>query len=94
MILKSGKVPEKDIKMVYTGLRCGEKLYEELFHADEKLDKTTHAKIFLADHHNNNWAHLKDTLEQLAQVCDSYVEKDIKNVLKRIVPELNDKGNS
>ena len=94
MIRLSGKVPEKDIKMVYTGLRQGEKLYEELFHADEKLDKTSHAKILLADHRSNNWAHLKNTLEQLAQVCDSYVEKDIKNVLKRIVPELNDKGDS
>ncbi len=49
MILLSGLVPEKDIKIVYTGLRPGEKLYEELFHKSENLQGTPHTKLQLAE---------------------------------------------
>jgi FlaA1/EpsC-like NDP-sugar epimerase len=90
MIRLSGKVPEKDIKIVYTSLRPGEKLHEELFHADEKLCQTSHAKILLADHRSNDWEPLIDTLTQLAEACDNYAESDIKKLLKAIVPEWND----
>ncbi|OQY53433.1 MAG: polysaccharide biosynthesis protein [Candidatus Parabeggiatoa sp. nov. 2] len=89
MIRLSGKVPDKDIKIVYTELRPGEKLHEELFHADEKLGKTTHAKILLADHRSNNWERLTETLTQLAEACENYAENDIKKMLKRLVPEMN-----
>jgi len=50
MILLSGKKLNDDIKIVYSGLRPGEKLYEELFYETEKRSKTTHQKIFLAKH--------------------------------------------
>ncbi len=90
MIRLSGNVPEKDIGIVYTHLRPGEKLHEELFHADEKLCQTNHAKILLADHRSNDWEQLSDTLKQLVKACDNYVESDIKKVLKAIVPELNE----
>ena len=43
----SGK-PGKDIKIVYTGLRPGEKLEEELFFSDESLRKTGHEKLLLS----------------------------------------------
>ncbi len=89
MIRLSGKVPDKDIKIVYTELRPGEKLHEELFHADEKLGKTTHAKILLADHRSNDWERLTETLTQLAEASENYAENDIKKMLKRLVPEMN-----
>ncbi len=54
MVQLTGKTPYKDIKIIYTGLRPGEKLYEELFYIDEKLAKTTHTKILLADHHSGS----------------------------------------
>lgn len=88
MIRLSGKMPGKELKIVYTGLRPGEKLYEELFHADEKLGKTTHSKILLAEHRSNDWRQLNETLKQLAQACDDY--SGIKKVLKQLVPELNE----
>ncbi|MGH8647661.1 MAG: polysaccharide biosynthesis protein, partial [Gammaproteobacteria bacterium] len=48
MIRLSGKRPGKDIAIVYTGLRPGEKRYEELFYENERRLPTEHEKIFLA----------------------------------------------
>jgi len=45
MILLSGRIPDQDIKIVYTGLRPGEKMYEELFDCDEHVEPTAHDKI-------------------------------------------------
>ncbi len=45
MIILSGLVPDQDIQIVYSGLRPGEKLYEELFDATEQVEPTQHAKI-------------------------------------------------
>ncbi|MDP1949135.1 MAG: nucleoside-diphosphate sugar epimerase/dehydratase [Nitrospirota bacterium] len=45
MIVLSGLVPDQDIQIVYSGLRPGEKLYEELFEAAEQVEPTAHAKI-------------------------------------------------
>jgi FlaA1/EpsC-like NDP-sugar epimerase len=48
LIRLSGKEPGRDIQIVYTGLRPGEKLFEELFHELEPYEQTQHEKIFLA----------------------------------------------
>jgi len=45
MIVLSGLVPDQDIQIVYSGLRPGEKLYEELFEETEQVEPTTHVKI-------------------------------------------------
>jgi FlaA1/EpsC-like NDP-sugar epimerase len=45
MIVLSGLVPDQDIQIVFSGLRPGEKLYEELFEETEQVEPTTHAKI-------------------------------------------------
>ena len=90
MIRLSGKLPGKDIKIIHTGLRPGEKLHEELFHEEEKLGKTTHSKILLADQRRNNWQQLTTTLKQLTLTSDNYVESEIKVLLKQIVPELTE----
>ncbi len=55
MIRLSGKVPGEDIDIVYTGLRPGEKLYEELFHEKEALQSTPHRKILLARYRTFDW---------------------------------------
>ena len=49
MIRLAGKQPGRDIAVVYTGLRPGEKLHETLFHADERYRPTAHPKILQAE---------------------------------------------
>jgi FlaA1/EpsC-like NDP-sugar epimerase len=45
MIVLSGLVPDQDIQIMYSGLRPGEKLFEELFEETEQVESTAHAKI-------------------------------------------------
>jgi FlaA1/EpsC-like NDP-sugar epimerase len=45
MIVLSGLVPDQDIHIVYSGLRPGEKLFEELFEETEQVESTAHAKV-------------------------------------------------
>ena len=67
MIVLSGLVPEKDIQIVYSGLRPGEKLFEELFEEKEQVESTPHVKIRRAvnasavqsDHVDRTVAHLE-----------------------------------
>ncbi len=88
MIKLSGKTPEKEIEIIYTGLRPGEKLHEELFHKDEKLKQTQHAKILLAEHRPYDEQDLDKGLIQLSQQCDSYSETMLQQTLKQLVPEM------
>lgn len=48
LIRLHGYEPETDIKVVYTGIRPGEKLYEELFYDERYVDATAHEKIYLS----------------------------------------------
>ena len=87
MIRLSGKVPGEDIDIIYTGLRPGEKLYEELFHAQEALQRTGHAKILLARHRDFEWEHLGAIMDNLYGACLDYDETRLRLLLKELVPE-------
>jgi FlaA1/EpsC-like NDP-sugar epimerase len=88
MIRLSGKVPGRDIEIVYTGLRPGEKLFEELFHSQENLAETEHTKILLAQHRRMDWRHLQAVLSDLQQACDDYAEATIDELVSVLVPEM------
>ncbi len=90
MIRLSGHVPGEDIRIVYTGLRPGEKLREELFHAEENLRPTSHPKLLLAAHTRLEAARILDLYERLMQACDRFDEKRIRETLTEAVPELSD----
>ena len=87
LILLSGKKPGDDIEIVYTGLRPGEKLYEELFHAAEKLAETRHPKILLAQSRQVDLDDLHTALDQLETACRENDDLMIRRLLHRLVPE-------
>lgn len=74
MIRLFGLEPDKDIPIIYTGLRPGEKLYEELFAEDEVVNKTGHPKIFevLGDHDKMAGAAFLNELETAIKRGDKH----------------------
>ena len=91
LIRLSGKEPDKDIQIVYTGLRPGEKLFEELITHGEGIIPTTHEKIVVLRRHGDTTesAHSRNLadLEQLLDDARSYDASRIKATLRRIAPE-------
>ena len=88
LIRLSGKEPGKDIQIVYTGLRPGEKLFEELFHELEPYEQTQHEKIFLAHPRQADWAELNSELRKAEQATMRYDTEILQNSLLLLVPEL------
>jgi FlaA1/EpsC-like NDP-sugar epimerase len=89
MIRLSGNEPGKDIEIVYTGLRPGEKLFEELFHEKEQLVGTRHEKIFLAKHRKIEWELLDETIRKMDAACKAYEEEALLKGIATLVPELH-----
>ncbi len=88
MIRLSGLVPNEDIAIKFTGLRPGEKLYEELFHEAEYLSGTAHPKLMLAAAREMHWPLLTDRLKQLRDACAMHDTDMVRHTLKAIVPEF------
>lgn len=88
MIRLAGKVPDRDIAIVYTGLREGEKLFEELFHAGERLTDTKHAKIFLAQHRPAPAEVFPVALARARRAVQDYRERELLELLAELVPEF------
>ncbi len=89
MIRLSGKAPGEDIVIEYTGLRPGEKLYEELFHDQETLSETENEKIFLAQSRIVEHSHVKQVIQEMEQSCAVYDNDSVKMLLKKLVPEMS-----
>ena len=90
LIRLSGLEPGRDIEIAFTGLRPGEKLYEELFIEGEAYQRTTHSHIFTA----NNAAqlvptHLDALIAQLEEAAQSDERERIMLALKSLVPEFS-----
>lgn len=88
MIKLSGKEPEKDILLKYTGLRPGEKLYEELLSDDAKNLPTPHHKIMVSMDPHKEYNEIKDLLEQIENAALSHDNNQIVRILKNMVPEF------
>jgi FlaA1/EpsC-like NDP-sugar epimerase len=88
MIRLSGKIPGQEIEIVYTGLRPGEKLYEELFYAQEEYKPTGHDKILLARSVEVDWATLTANVRAIEEAVEQYDEGEVHRLLEQIVPEL------
>jgi FlaA1/EpsC-like NDP-sugar epimerase len=90
LIRFSGFEPDVDIKIVYTGLRPGEKLYEELMTDQEEVASTNHKKIRVLNSHTGDISLLASRLQELKMAAENRNEEEIRKVLKQIVPEYNE----
>ena len=102
LIRLSGKEPDVDIKIIYTGLREGEKLYEELIMVGEDILPTGHEKVMVlrpnshfngAENRQEAQKHLYRELDELANIAARHDAKGIKMKLKEIVPEYTPQEN-
>lgn len=78
--IKDAEHPGGDIEIKITGLRPGEKLYEELLIGAE-VKETTHPRIMTANEIMLPWYKLSDILERLTQACDLSNQTDVRNLL-------------
>ena len=92
LIKLSGYEPEVDIPIQVTGLRPGEKLYEELLMAEEGLTATKHDKIFVSEPVHMEIDELKEKLDILDKLeyIDNYSKEKVKETMKQIVSTYKD----
>ncbi len=90
LIRLSGLTPDEDIKILYTGIRPGEKLYEEILTNEEGISATRHNRIFVGRPANPGLDKLQFMVRKLEQVITrkdtANQAKEIKELLKQIVP--------
>jgi FlaA1/EpsC-like NDP-sugar epimerase len=82
MIRLSGKVPHKDIMIRYSGLRPGEKIYEELLTAEEGINSTNSNKIFVAPLSSVNSSDIEHQIEKLEKNAIANNDEEIRRILK------------
>lgn len=87
LIRLSGLAPDRDIKIHFTGIRPGEKLFEELFLGEENAMKTRHPRIFIGQHQTIDWRLLDRQLNELCRLIDNPDRSRILDKFKQIVPE-------
>jgi FlaA1/EpsC-like NDP-sugar epimerase len=89
LIRLSGLEPEKDIPIIYTGLRPGEKLYEELISKEEKAQATEHKKIMVLQNGANNmpWQLMQREIQSLMDISMKLDPDAIKRKLQHLIPD-------
>ena len=88
MIVLAGLIPDEDIKIVYTGLRPGEKLYEELLNEKEKTLPTHHEKIKIAKVINYPYEKVSHDIDELIFLSNHDDADILVKKMKEIVPEF------
>ena len=91
MIRLSGYEPNVDIQIKFTGLRPGEKLYEELLIDEDNLKKTDKDRIFVAQQTGVDSIKIQEAVQKLIE--EAYDEtQDIRSYIKELVPEYAPQG--
>ena len=92
MIELSGLVPDKDIEIKYTGLRPGEKLYEELLATKENTLPTENQKIYRAKVREYDYKEVNHAIDQLTELAIRVEKMEMVKMMKHIVPEFKSKN--
>jgi FlaA1/EpsC-like NDP-sugar epimerase len=88
MIRLAGLTPYEDIEIKFTGLRPGEKLFEELFHEAESLQGTLHPKIMLSGTREVDWDKVQQRLTLIRKACEARDIAALIDLLQQLVPEF------
>jgi FlaA1/EpsC-like NDP-sugar epimerase len=88
LIRLSGLEPEKDIKIVFTGIRPGEKLYEELLTSEEGTSATKHKRIFVARPNHINSDQLAKVLEIIRERGSYLSMGQIEALIRELIPDF------
>jgi len=89
MITLSGLEVGRDIDIVFTGVRPGEKLYEELFLHDERYERTSHEKIFAVNRMGDEIPpDLGEVVDDLIQAAHQHDQEELFRTLHHLIPEL------
>jgi FlaA1/EpsC-like NDP-sugar epimerase len=88
MIRLAGYVPEKDIQIVFTGLRPGEKLYEELLNQKETTLPTSNEKIMIARVREFDFDTVSTEIDQLIETSRASKPFTTVKQMKKLVPEF------
>lgn len=88
MIRLSGYTPGKDIQIEYSGLRPGEKLYEELLYKEEDVLPTSNKEIFRAKSINADYLKLVSQIDELVAIAETDDKLETVKYMKKIAPEF------
>lgn len=94
MIRMSGREPGKDIQVVYTGLRPGEKLYEELLNNAENTMTTHHEKIMIAKVREYDFTEVNNGIDRLIASANKHYITPTVALMKQLVPEFISKNSA
>jgi FlaA1/EpsC-like NDP-sugar epimerase len=93
LIRMYGKVPYKDVEIIFTGLRPGEKLFEELLMNEEGLKSTENHKIFIGNQISIDGVDFINKLHELRDVAATNDSEKTVELLSQLVPTFNHKKN-
>ena len=88
VIKLAGKEPDVDIRIVFTGLRPGEKLYEELMNNSENAMPTYHEKIMIADVRQYDFDVVEKRVDKLIKCALQHYTLETVYLMKELVPEF------
>jgi FlaA1/EpsC-like NDP-sugar epimerase len=86
-LIRLSGIPQQEVKIEFTGLRPGEKLFEDLFYGFEKQLNTGAPKVFRAQGRIARWADLQRDLAELRAECATGIAHRIRAKVREIVPE-------
>jgi len=85
LIILAGLHPEKDVRIVFTGLRPGEKLKEDLYNAGEEILPTSHDKIHRVNSPSVDWVKLNDDIKELEALATQMDVQRLKEKLEQMI---------
>ena len=86
-LIRLSGIPQNEVKITFSGLRPGEKLFEDLFYDFEKRLSTGAQKVFRTQGQTASWMELQHQLAELRAECATGIDDRIRSKVKEIVPE-------